>query len=96
MSLIYHLGYFDSRWRSRETRLAGLKLADWAEVSPTKAVNACNSEPVGLTWSQLLLLSALVVLRSGQLSLEESKGLREDVWVRKLMTYVPASKKEEK
>lgn len=58
-----HLGDFDSRGRSGEARLAGLELADWAKVSLSKAVDASDSEPVGLTWSQLLLLSALVVLR---------------------------------
>lgn len=71
MDRIVGLGDFDSRGRSREAWLAGLELADWAEVSLAEAVEACNSESVGLTWSQLPLLSALVVLRHWQLPLGE-------------------------
>lgn len=71
ISSICHLGNLDSRGRSRETRLTGLELTDWAEISLVKAVDACNSEPVCLTWSQLLLLPALVVLRPWQLPLGE-------------------------
>lgn len=67
---LLHLANFDSRGSSREAGLACLKLADWAVVSLTKTVDACHSEPVGLTWSQLLLLPALVVLRPRQLSME--------------------------
>lgn len=74
ISLICHLGNFDSRGRSWEARLASLEFADWAEFSLAKAVEACNSEPVSLTWSQLPLLSVLVVLRPGQLPLWKSKG----------------------
>lgn len=62
-SVIFHLADFDTRGRSREARLAGLELADRAEVSLAKAVDACDSEPVGLTWSQVLLLPALIVLK---------------------------------
>lgn len=76
---IYHLCNFDSRGCSGETRLAGLELTDRAEVSLTKAIDACDSEPVGLTWSQFLLLPALVVPRPRKLPLEESKGPSEDV-----------------
>lgn len=69
-----HLGDFDSRGRSREARLAGLELADWAKVSLSKAVDASYSKPVGLTWSQLPLLSALVVLRPRKLLLGNSRA----------------------
>lgn len=65
-----HLSDPDSRRRSGETWQAGLELTDRAEVSLAEEVDACNSEPVGLPWSQLLLLSAQVVLRPGTLPLE--------------------------
>lgn len=70
--MLSHLGDSDSRGRSRESRLAGFELTDWTEVSLSKAVDASDSEPVGLTWTQLLLLPALVVLRPWQLLLEEA------------------------
>ena len=68
-----HLGDFDSRGRSREAGLAGLELTDWAKVSLVEAVDACHSEPVGLTRSQLLLFPALIVQRAGQLLLTEKE-----------------------
>lgn len=57
-----HLGDSDSRGRSGEPRLAGLELADWTEGPLSETVDSSDSEPVGQTWDQFLLLSALVVL----------------------------------
>lgn len=74
LNFLLYLCYLDSRGRSRETRLAGLELSDWAEVSLAKDIDACDPEPVGLTWTELLLLSALVVLRPWQLPLVEKKA----------------------
>lgn len=64
-----HLGDSDSRGRSREAGLAGLELADWTEGPLSETVDSSDSEPVGQTWRQFLLLSALVVLRPRELLL---------------------------
>lgn len=72
-----HLGDPDSRGRSRETGLTGLELADWAEDSKSKAVDAGDSEPVGQTRRQFPLLSALVVLGPRKLPLWEQRSLVE-------------------
>lgn len=87
-----HLGDFDRRGRSREARLAGLEHADWTKVSPSKAVDASNSKPVGLTWSQLLLLSALVVLRARNLLLENSRAQSHNMWRRQLINLYASNK----
>lgn len=87
-----HLGDFDSRGCSREARLAGLELANWAKVSASKAVDASNSKPVALPWSQLLLLSALVVLRPRKLLLEKSRAQSQNLWQRRLINLYTSNK----
>lgn len=72
-----HLCDFNSRGGSRKTRLAGLELADRAKVSFPKAVDGCDPEPVSLTWKQLLLVSAPVVMWSRQPPLQESQATRQ-------------------
>lgn len=64
-----HLGDFDSRGRSGEAGLAGFEVADGAKVSLTEAVQTRHPEPVRVTRDQILLVPALIVLRSRQLPL---------------------------
>lgn len=66
-----YLGDLDRRGCSGKAGLAGFELAGRAEVSLTAAVDACYSEPVGYTWTQLLLLPPLIVLRPLQIHLWE-------------------------
>lgn len=66
-----YLGDLDRRGCSGKAGLAGFELAGRAEVSLTAAVDACYSEPVGYTWTQLLLLPPLIVLGPLQLNLWE-------------------------
>lgn len=72
-SWIRYLGDLDGGRRSGEAGLAGFELADRAELALAEAVDASDSEPVVEAWRQLLLLSALVVLRPTHLPLSGRK-----------------------
>lgn len=66
---LLYLGDFDSRWRSWKSRLAGLKLTDWTEVTQTTAVQSSKPKSVCQPRSQFLLLTVCKTMRTRQLPL---------------------------